>query len=197
VSIAADTLRIFTIEQLGQMFNQTTYPLRYTPRRLLVHPVYPNLPFFCKISIDLLLVLRSKLLVVAESDNDVYPKSELDKIREAQKQEDNQFGNPLGLVFSDLALICFSLGRGSVKMEVDGEIVDEPTLPDELGGVARAGNGKWAACIRLMDVGAGKTLDLSELENNETITSACWAEFLNTTGETYLCIGTAKDLKVR
>lgn len=40
VSISGDSLRIFTIETLGQLFNQTIIPLRYTPRKLLVHNLY-------------------------------------------------------------------------------------------------------------------------------------------------------------
>lgn len=42
VCISADTLRIVTVEQLGQMFNQISIPLRYTPRKMLVHPVYAH-----------------------------------------------------------------------------------------------------------------------------------------------------------
>jgi hypothetical protein len=34
VSIAEDTLRIFSAEQLDQMFNQTVIPLRYTPKKV-------------------------------------------------------------------------------------------------------------------------------------------------------------------
>ncbi len=38
VSIATSTLRIITIEHLGDMFNQSEIPLLHTPRRFLIHP---------------------------------------------------------------------------------------------------------------------------------------------------------------
>lgn len=39
VAVSGNTLRIFTIERLGEMFNQTEVPLLYTPRRMVVHPI--------------------------------------------------------------------------------------------------------------------------------------------------------------
>jgi len=50
VSISANTLRIFTIEKLGEMFNQTEIPLLLTPRKFIVHP-------------------QSNQIVVIETDN--------------------------------------------------------------------------------------------------------------------------------
>ena len=43
VSITGNTLRIFTVDNLGAMFNQTSFPLRYTPRKLCRVPNTPNL----------------------------------------------------------------------------------------------------------------------------------------------------------
>uniref|UniRef100_A0A1I8G522 CPSF_A domain-containing protein n=1 Tax=Macrostomum lignano TaxID=282301 RepID=A0A1I8G522_9PLAT len=37
VAISASTLRILSLEKLGTVFNQVTFPLQYTPRRLLLH----------------------------------------------------------------------------------------------------------------------------------------------------------------
>jgi len=37
VAVAGNTLRIITLE-LGESFNQTLIPLKYTPRRLIIHP---------------------------------------------------------------------------------------------------------------------------------------------------------------
>ncbi|KAI9020517.1 CPSF A subunit region-domain-containing protein [Hyaloraphidium curvatum] len=39
VAISANTLRILTVEKLGVTFNQTSVPLKYTPRRFIYHPV--------------------------------------------------------------------------------------------------------------------------------------------------------------
>lgn len=38
VAISSNTLRIFTIERLGEMFNQTVIPLLHTPRKCIIHP---------------------------------------------------------------------------------------------------------------------------------------------------------------
>uniref|UniRef100_A0A915DI23 Cleavage/polyadenylation specificity factor A subunit C-terminal domain-containing protein n=1 Tax=Ditylenchus dipsaci TaxID=166011 RepID=A0A915DI23_9BILA len=43
VAIAENTLRILALEKLGTVFNQIIYPLKYTPRRFVVHPQSQNL----------------------------------------------------------------------------------------------------------------------------------------------------------
>ena len=43
VAITGNTLRIFTVDNLGAMFNQTSFPLRYTPRKLCRVPNTSNL----------------------------------------------------------------------------------------------------------------------------------------------------------
>lgn len=53
VCIAENTLRIVTLERLGELFNQTVVPLRYTPRKLLVHE-------------------ESSHLIIAETDHNAY-----------------------------------------------------------------------------------------------------------------------------
>lgn len=37
VAIAANTLRILSLEKLGVIFNQVATPLQYTPRKLEIH----------------------------------------------------------------------------------------------------------------------------------------------------------------
>ncbi|GAV77061.1 CPSF_A domain-containing protein/MMS1_N domain-containing protein [Cephalotus follicularis] len=64
VSVAGYALRIFTIERLGETFNQNTIPLRYTPRKFVIHP-------------------KRKLLVIIESDQGAFHAEE----REAAKKE--------------------------------------------------------------------------------------------------------------
>lgn len=36
--MAKNTLRILTLERLGETFNQQSCPLRYTPRKFIIHP---------------------------------------------------------------------------------------------------------------------------------------------------------------
>ncbi|KGN50507.1 spliceosome-associated protein 130 A [Cucumis sativus] len=64
VAVAGNFLRVFTIERLGETFNETVIPLRYTPRKFVLQP-------------------RRKLLVVIESDQGAFTAEE----REAAKKE--------------------------------------------------------------------------------------------------------------
>eukprot|EP00343_Euplotes_focardii_P010237 CAMPEP_0205827222 /NCGR_PEP_ID=MMETSP0206-20130828/31278_1 /ASSEMBLY_ACC=CAM_ASM_000279 /TAXON_ID=36767 /ORGANISM="Euplotes focardii, Strain TN1" /LENGTH=178 /DNA_ID=CAMNT_0053127915 /DNA_START=137 /DNA_END=669 /DNA_ORIENTATION=+ len=54
VCISGNTLRIVILEKLGELFNQTVLPLRYTPRKLISNPM-------------------NKHLIVIESDHNAYP----------------------------------------------------------------------------------------------------------------------------
>ena len=38
MAVAKNTLRILTLERLGETFNQQSCPLRYTPRKFIIHP---------------------------------------------------------------------------------------------------------------------------------------------------------------
>ncbi|CAJ2631057.1 unnamed protein product [Trifolium pratense] len=64
VAVAGEALRIFTIERLGETFNETVIPLRYTPRKFVLQP-------------------KRKLLVVIESDQGALTAEE----REAARKE--------------------------------------------------------------------------------------------------------------
>jgi splicing factor 3B subunit 3 len=59
VSVAGDALRVFTIERLGETFNQTVVPLRYTPRKFILHP-------------------KQKSLIIMESDQGAFTTEERD-----------------------------------------------------------------------------------------------------------------------
>lgn len=64
VAVAGEALRIFTIERLGETFNETVIPLRYTPRKFVLQP-------------------KRKLLVMIESDQGALTAEE----REAARKE--------------------------------------------------------------------------------------------------------------
>ena len=53
VGISGNTLRIVAPERYGELFNQTSVPLSYSPRRMVVHE-------------------ESKNLIIIESDNRAY-----------------------------------------------------------------------------------------------------------------------------
>jgi splicing factor 3B subunit 3 len=43
VTVNNNTLRIFSVEKLGEIFTQKIIPLRYTPRKILIHPENNNI----------------------------------------------------------------------------------------------------------------------------------------------------------
>lgn len=56
--------RILALEKLGAVFNQVATPLRYTPRKFVIHP-------------------RSNNLIIIESDHNAFT----DTVREEKKQQ--------------------------------------------------------------------------------------------------------------
>ncbi|KAJ3708266.1 hypothetical protein LUZ61_011971 [Rhynchospora tenuis] len=62
VAVAKDQLRVFTIERLGETFNETAIPLRYTPRRFVVVP-------------------KRKHLAIIESDKGAFTAEEREALR--------------------------------------------------------------------------------------------------------------------
>ncbi|KAI7907481.1 CPSF A subunit region-domain-containing protein [Cokeromyces recurvatus] len=68
VAIAGNTLRIFTIEKLGNIFNQISIPLKYTPRKFALHP-------------------PSRTFVVVESDHATFsPEAKMKGLEEKEKE---------------------------------------------------------------------------------------------------------------
>ncbi|KAK9814939.1 hypothetical protein WJX73_002520 [Symbiochloris irregularis] len=94
-AVAKNSLRILTIERLGETFNQQALQLRYTPRRFVIHPDH-------------------KTLMIAEADHAAIPASEREPLAPLENgaamsedgqpltpevvraQEDAQMGAPRG-----------------------------------------------------------------------------------------------------
>jgi len=74
VAISENSLRIFSVERLGENFNQTVVPLRYTPRKMVIHPDTNN-------------------IIIIESDQNSYSKREKDNIKKeiAEKSNDEEY----------------------------------------------------------------------------------------------------------
>eukprot|EP01114_Cavostelium_apophysatum_P007242 TRINITY_DN1917_c0_g1_i4.p1 TRINITY_DN1917_c0_g1~~TRINITY_DN1917_c0_g1_i4.p1 ORF type:complete len:1150 (+),score=351.82 TRINITY_DN1917_c0_g1_i4:48-3497(+) len=70
VSIAGNTLRILTVERLGEMFNQTEVPLLHTPRKFVVHPATSQLVVI-ETDQNATSIKDSKLNVEASDDMDM------------------------------------------------------------------------------------------------------------------------------
>lgn len=136
VAVAGNTLRIFFLERLGEIFNQTVVPLLCTPRRIVVHP-------------------EVSLLGIIESEHRPMVK-----------------------------------GEYPAEMEVDEGEGSSSTVCQDISAV-KASPGTWASYVRILNPANGETLSLVELENNESAVSIC---FCPMEGETYVVVGTVKDL---
>ena len=70
-------------------------------------------------------------------------------------------------------------------------------LKDKDIGSPYTAEGNWGSCIRIISpINNMKTIDLIEFEENEAAISSCLCSFLSSPNDTYLIVGTAKDLKL-
>ncbi|KAJ3416788.1 Splicing factor 3B subunit 3 [Chytridiales sp. JEL 0842] len=146
VSIAGNTLRILVVERLGNIFNQHVVPLKYTPRRFVLHQ-------------------PTNLFVIVESDHNTYSADEKAKLLAAKQAED--------------------------------EMSEVFELPPEQFGLPKAESGKWGSCVRLLNPLSAETLDCVDLDNNEAAFCVQTVQFPNAApGETFVVVGSAKDVKL-
>ncbi|KAG2555075.1 hypothetical protein PVAP13_9KG549900 [Panicum virgatum] len=166
VAVAGDALRIFTIERLGETFNETAIPLRYTPRKFVILP-------------------KKKYIAVIESDKGAFSAEE----REAAKKEcleasgatengNANNGDPM------------ENGDGQEDGAEEGN-----TFPDEQYGYPKAESERWVSCIRILDPRSRDTTCLLELQDNEAAVSICTVNFHDKEHGTLLAVGTAKGLQ--
>jgi len=71
---------------------------------------------------------------------------------------------------------------------------EEPSAYQEYFVDPRPGKGKWASAIRVLDIVENKTLELIELQLNESAISVTTCVFKDRNGKTSIVIGTAKDM---
>ncbi|GAB4816845.1 hypothetical protein N2152v2_003891 [Parachlorella kessleri] len=176
VAVAKNTLRVLTIERLGEFFNQQALRLRYTPRKFTIHPDH-------------------KVLLIAESDHQAIPLAERSDLAAQPNGMDTDHANgaaaphqasqPLSLV----AIVTLSPALGP-------EADEESAAREEQYGAPKGEPGTWASCIRVVDPAALRTTCCLELDSNEAALSMCLASFEG--GRelgTLLCVGTAQGLK--
>jgi splicing factor 3B subunit 3 len=170
VALVKGTLRILVPERLGDMFNQTVIPLRYTPRQSAIHPI-------------------SKYFITIETDYNAYPEREKEKRK--LREEGGDIKREPGAMADDDMDVDHHKNEGDAA-------ADEP-LAEALVGVPRpaSNSGMWASCVRVMDVTQAKTLDLVELEDNEAAVSLCTCTFRDHSGEIFVCVGTAKNMQLQ
>ncbi|KAF6218043.1 hypothetical protein HO133_006455 [Letharia lupina] len=143
VGIEGKSLRIFSIDKLGNNLLQQSIPLTYTPRKFVRHPDQP-------------------LFYTIEADNNTLSPSTKQRLL-----NDSNLTN--------------------------GDAAELP--PDEFG-YPRA-QGHWASCIHIIDpVIAKAVLQQIDLEDNEVAVSIAAVSFSSQDDETFLIVGTGKDVVV-
>lgn len=143
VGIEGKSLRIFSIDKLGNNLLQQSIPLTYTPRKFVRHPDQP-------------------LFYTIEADNNTLSPSTKQRL-----VNDSTLTNG-----------------------------DAAELPPEEFGYPRA-QGHWASCIHIVDpVTAKAVLQQIDLEDNEVAVSIAAVSFSSQDDETFLIVGTGKDIVV-
>eukprot|EP01041_Mallomonas_annulata_P001015 gene1015-1991_t len=180
VAIAGNTLRIFTVNDLGATFNQTSIPLRYTPRKM------------CRVP-------DTNQLVIIETDHNEYNESERKQLIAAAAN----MAPPAEDMDMDVDGVSSGDGDAAKKMnghktagddeDDDDDEEDEATTVQVRGPLPPA-EGKWASCIRVIEPSSGNTLELLELSENEAAFSVCTCRFSGRTEEAFIIVATTKDL---
>ena len=115
----------------------------------------------------------SKQLVVIETDHNEYSEAEKAVVAAANMSEEMSSTNEKD------------------SMTEDDE---EAATIVPLRGPIPANDGKWASCLRIIEPASGETLELLELTENEAAFSLCTCRFSTRLEETFIIVGTAKDL---
>lgn len=167
VVVAGNTLRIVTVDNLGTMFNQSTIPLRYTPRKI------------CRVP-------NSNQLVVIESDINEY--SEADKAKLAEKPYDPEQDSSVEMAEEKAA----SGGEEDddeegTKISIRGAI---PPTDGHWASCIRVID----PTVKNDDGTSGGLLSLLELKDNEAAFSVCTCQFAQHSEETFIVVGTIRGL---
>jgi splicing factor 3B subunit 3 len=169
VAIAGASLRIFVADKLGETFNQSVIPLRYTPRKLCVLPA-------------------SARLLVVEADQHQYNEAEKAALAAAHKVQAE--APPAPGTRDEMDMFLSERIRDKAKVSADAHM----SPPIVLQGPVPPADGKWASCVRVIDASSGQTLELLELGESEAALSCATVTFAGRGGEVFVAIGTARGL---
>jgi splicing factor 3B subunit 3 len=166
VGITGQTIRIFTLDSFslgvgsrgnGSVFNQTSIPLLYTPRKFIRLP-------------------QTRDLIVIESDINEYNSTEAAEI-EARVAANNS-------------------ASSSAAAANAGEEEDDSDQRIPVRGPVPPAEGKWASAIQVIEGVSGTIKTSFELSENEAALSICTCRFSQYSEETFIVVGTVKDLRV-
>ena len=167
VSIAARTLRIISCDRLGEVFNQSSMQLSYTPRKMVPLPPPLMAPGAALAQTD-----QAIMLALLESDHNAYNEETKREIRHALKK--------------------IKLSRGPDE-DMDE---DEEELPEDQIGTFKAGEGKWGSCVRVVDPKKLESVFKVDLDVDETATCVTVCYFSQLSNQPCLVIGTAYSMSL-
>jgi splicing factor 3B subunit 3 len=138
VCVAGSTLRIVAIEQLGDVFNQTAVPLRYTPRCIIANEVN-----------------GVHTLITVESDHGSFSQQEREQFDAARKatlamdDESNTDADAAATKAKKAADKVNGDGDDDDDSDSDDDSDDEQLDPELFIGRPKADDGVWGSCIRI------------------------------------------------
>lgn len=169
VAVSKGKLQVITIDRLTQ-FNQKSVALKYTPRKMVVHP-------------------DDKVIVVAQADHQAVP-----------VDERSGGGGQGDAMETDNANAAEGNGNAAVEQKQDDEDGEEgkttSLTKEQLLGAPIGAPGQWASCLQIIDPRTLTTTHTEELDNNEAALCLTFAAFdSHPDYGTLLCVGTAKSLR--
>ena len=147
-----DNIRILSVDKIANSFNQQAIPLKFTPRRFIIHPEFQN-------------------FILIESDhNMISEKAKTSMLRQKLHDPDD--------------------------MDEEAGIAERTPEWMKGEGAIRGDVGYWASCLRIINPYQGQTCFLYDFEANEAAYSVTTCGFHSRPGESFLVVGTAKDVNL-
>ncbi|KAI8491080.1 Splicing factor 3B subunit 3 [Branchiostoma belcheri] len=213
VAISANTLRILALEKLGAVFNQISTPLMYTPRKFVIDAQSNNI-----------IMIETDHNSYTEATKAQRKQQMAEEMVEAAGEEEKELAAEMAAAFinENLPEATFGSPKAGPGMWASVIRVLNPiqgTQPDT-GTEIRAGHvgichqgaqpytgteiraGHVGICHQgtqpytgtEIRAGHGNTLDLIQLEQNEAAFSIAICKFANRGDDTFVVVGTAKDM---
>ncbi|XP_019638298.1 PREDICTED: splicing factor 3B subunit 3 [Branchiostoma belcheri] len=140
---------------------------------------------FNQISTPLMYTPR-KFVIDAQSNNIIMIETDHNSYTEATKAQRKQ-------QMAEEMVEAAGEEEKELAAEMAAAFINE-NLPEATFGSPKAGPGMWASVIRVLNPIQGNTLDLIQLEQNEAAFSIAICKFANRGDDTFVVVGTAKDM---
>jgi splicing factor 3B subunit 3 len=172
VALAGNLLRVFSFDAAAtDAFSVTTIPLKFTPRRLLIHPVTHHA-----------VVLQSEQRQLVEVPSAAG--------RTGVKEEANDSDDDMDM--------DMDVDAGTTDQEGEGESGESAEGSAALLRQLALGTaGNWASRVSIVDAEQQRVLDSVTFPQDEAVLCGAFVVFHGKEGEVFLCVGTASKLRFR